>query len=455
MRRFLLSVFLLFTLAFPAGAASTYGFTISPDQSEIAVFALYPKLIRRTVISNGVRFDLNTHNRRTYSLKRKITKGPLSGLYIVQNGSRMRVTVTWRFPVKITGEVEGMRLMISARHYVSHSGKINVDNGTTLQRIYKWTSAGPVLINILRLDLNKVSLRPQVAANFSREPVSRIARRWKAIAAINGSFFSMKNGQPLGLLVLDGQIISSSFYNRSVFGIRYDGTCFIDNARLLAAVRFGDEHVFVANGVNQQPGRNRTVLYTHHYGKRTHTKPDPSRREFIIAADGTVMSVCQGNAKIPHDGYVLSAQGKAIWKLKRLVKTGMRAEVYSQLNGVWKGIRHAIGGGPTLVHNGRVNVTAKQERFSSQIAHGRAPRSAIAYLGRNRVMLVTVDGRQARSVGMTLYELARLLRDQGAIEAINLDGGGSTTMYLKGHIVNWISGGGERAVNNALLVTNR
>ncbi|HEY9766079.1 MAG TPA: phosphodiester glycosidase family protein [Chroococcales cyanobacterium] len=450
-----LLLFLLLLLSAPAAAGPTYGIDVSPDETNIAVFAIYPRLLGRTAIPGGMRFDLSTSGRRTFALSRPIEKGPLSSLSIAQKGTRMQVVVRWRFPVSITSSVEGMRLVMNARHDVTHKTKIAVRDGTVFQRIYRWTPAGPEMINVLRLDLRKVSLRPQVAANFNRETVSSIARRWGAIAAINGSFFSMRNGQPIGLLVLDGQIISSSFYNRSVFGIRHDGTCFIDNARLLAAVSLDNGRAFVANGVNQAPGHNRTVLYTHHFGKKTRTKPDPSRREFAIAPDGTVQKVGLGNSEIPEDGYVLSAQGSAIWKLKKFIRIGTRAQVYTNLNGIWKGIRHAIGGGPTLVHEGKVKVTATRERFSSQITRGRAPRSAIGYAGKNQVILVTVDGRQSRSAGMTLYELARLMRDLGAKEAINLDGGGSTTMYLRGHIVNWVSGGSERPVQNALLVTGK
>ncbi|MGE5707068.1 MAG: phosphodiester glycosidase family protein [Bacteroidota bacterium] len=453
MRRLLLFALFFILIGVPAQAAPTYDISVLPTETNIAVFGFYPRLTSRSSINNGVRFDLVTAGNRRFNLSYKITSGPLTRLTIVQKGSRMRVSVNWRFPVPISASTEGMRLVLSAKHNVEYKKKIPIRNGTTFQRMYRWTSAGPVLINALRLDLTKVNLRPQVAANFGREKVSSIARRNGAIAAINGSFFSMKNGQPLGLLVLDGQIISSSFFNRSVFGIREDGTCFIDNARLLAAISLESGHAFVANGVNQPPGRNRIVLYTHHFGKRTKTKPDPSRREFVIDRHGTILKASTGNSEIPNKGYVLSAQGRPIWRLKKFIEIGHKAEVYTDLNGVWKGIRHAIGGGPTLVSKGRVKVTAREERFSHSIARGRAPRSAIGYLGPNQVILVTVDGRQSRSVGMTLYELARLMQSLGAKDAINLDGGGSTTMYLSGHIVNWISGGAERPVQNALLVT--
>ncbi len=82
------------------------------------------------------------------------------------------------------------------------------------------------------------------------------------------------------------------------------------------------------------------------------------------------------------------------------------------------------------------------------------PRTAIAKLESGKVLLVTVDGRQPGvSAGMSLYMLADLLLEFGAVEAINLDGGGSTTMVVRNKIVNRPSDPtGERPVSDAILV---
>ncbi|MBU6428182.1 MAG: phosphodiester glycosidase family protein [Cyanobacteria bacterium REEB65] len=107
----------------------------------------------------------------------------------------------------------------------------------------------------------------------------------------------------------------------------------------------------------------------------------------------------------------------------------------------------AMGGGPTLLQDGRIVLAGRPHDIS-----GREPRTAVGLLPGERVLLVTIDGRTQASVGATLPEEARYLRALGAVEAINLDGGGSTTMVVKGHVVNHPSDGGERAVSNALLV---
>ncbi len=443
--------------AMPADAA-TYTVHSDAEGTTFRFFAQNPRLLKKVGLADGVRYDVSVAHSAKYTLKKPMGRGPIRDVTIVQRGKKASVTLRWRFPVTPNPQFTRGRVELYWPHELGRTTTRRLADGVTLSRTHRFTAAGPQVIHVVRADLSKTSLTPQLAIGdgdgFGLEPVGSIARRSKALAAINGSFFSPKGGEPIGLLVLDGQIISSSYFNRSVFGIRHDGTCFIDNAKLLAAVRLErEDKVYIANGVNQNAMRDKIVLYTHHYGNRTRTVPDPSRREFAIAADGTVLAAATGNMEIPREGYVLSGQGQAIWNLKKYIRVGDRAEVYSELNGLWRGVKYAVGGGPTLVERGHVNVTAKEERFGPQIARGRAPRTAIGYLGAKEVVLVTVDGRHQHSVGMTLYELARYLRDIGVMDAINLDGGGSTTLVVGGRTMNRPSDGHERPVNNALLLS--
>ncbi len=95
--------------------------------------------------------------------------------------------------------------------------------------------------------------------------------------------------------------------------------------------------------------------------------------------------------------------------------------------------------------------------YGSGFADARHPRTAVGVRADGRILLVTVDGRQPeKSVGMTIAELTALLIELGAVEAINMDGGGSTTMVIDGKVVNSPSDlTGERPVGDALLVFAR
>jgi exopolysaccharide biosynthesis protein len=116
-----------------------------------------------------------------------------------------------------------------------------------------------------------------------------------------------------------------------------------------------------------------------------------------------------------------------------------------------------VGGFPQLIKNGRIEITWQQEKSSKEFVETRHPRTAVAKLKDGKFLMVTVDGRQAGySVGMNLNELAAFLLELGATDAMNLDGGGSTTMFLDGKIVNKPSDKeGERSVSDALLVFPR
>ncbi len=110
----------------------------------------------------------------------------------------------------------------------------------------------------------------------------------------------------------------------------------------------------------------------------------------------------------------------------------------------------AVGGGPVLVKNGKINVTIREEGFGGSHLQ-RHPRSAIGYKDKNTLLLMVVDGRQPASAGVTLNELAELMLGIGSKEALNLDGGGSSAMVSAGEVVNVpsdIPGGNRNSLRN-------
>jgi hypothetical protein len=114
----------------------------------------------------------------------------------------------------------------------------------------------------------------------------------------------------------------------------------------------------------------------------------------------------------------------------------------------WDGVSDTLGGYPQLVRNGRILVGN-----CSQSLCRRHPRTGVGIRSDGRILLVVVDGRRKQARGMTLRAFARRLKKLGAVRALNLDGGGSSTMWIRGKgIVNRPSDGRERYVSSALLV---
>ena len=119
-------------------------------------------------------------------------------------------------------------------------------------------------------------------------------------------------------------------------------------------------------------------------------------------------------------------------------------------NTQWENVNHIVSGGPFLVKNGEIFVDTKEEKLLA--ISGRNPRTAIGYTKNNEFIMMTVDGREQKSVGMTLNETAKLMHEFGCTWAMNLDGGGSSVMLINDKIVNNPSIKGGIAVSNALII---
>jgi len=217
------------------------------------------------------------------------------------------------------------------------------------------------------------------------------------------------------------------------------------------------------NGLNRPRADNELIIFTSEFHRTTLT--EPSGLELIVRGGQIIeMRDLQGSSSIPADGFVISASGTAReWALRHL-RRGLRVRLKLNLSPVevdqtdlWKQATSIIGGGPQLIRNGRVEITNAAEKILPSFVSDGHPRTAIAKLKSGQILLLTVDGRQpGESIGMSLNMLADLLIEFGALEAINLDGGGSTTMVIRNKLVNKPSDAtGERPVSDAILVYPR
>lgn len=115
-------------------------------------------------------------------------------------------------------------------------------------------------------------------------------------------------------------------------------------------------------------------------------------------------------------------------------------------------VRDAIAAGPALIVDDSVRITSDEEVFFGTSIPLTHPRTAAGYTATGELLLLVVDGRQDASRGVTLEELATLMRELGAVEALNLDGGGSTTLVVGGVLLNRPTGGTfQREVMSALV----
>ena len=168
--------------------------------------------------------------------------------------------------------------------------------------------------------------------------------------------------------------------------------------------------------------------------------------QLVIAEDGKILKASANRQEIPENGYVLVGPTS---KLSTFYgKKKVKVEINT--NPDWGNVTHIISGGPYLVKNGERFIDTKEQKLLA--IGGRNPRTAIGYTADNKLILVAVDGRENSSIGLTLNELSALMKELGCTNAMNLDGGGSTVMYVNGRIVNKPQAQGGIALSNALTV---
>lgn len=282
------------------------------------------------------------------------------------------------------------------------------------------------------------------------EKLQSMAERNKAIAAVNASYFAL-NGEILGLLKMNGEIISTSAVERTALGMLPDGSVIIDQIDYKGSVDLPSGGAVSITGVNHERGPDDLILYNNYYGGMTGTNTFGS--DYLIK-DSKIIGIAHGSSVIPPGGLVLSAHG-IMEKVLADLKVGDTVKVTQTLGEVWDKTIYAIGAGPRLIKDGSIFLTSKAEKFPADITNGRAPRTAVGVTKEGHIILLVVDGRQQLSIGMTLQELALSMQELGAVNAMNLDGGGSSEMVIGGRVVNKPSDGRERPMGDALLIVPR
>ena len=330
---------------------------------------------------------------------------------------------------------------------------------------------GPWFINMLSIDLSKARLRMVHAMDeqVGLETVSSMATRYGALAAVNSGYFRTTGtyrGDSVGIEGLNGKIESESNNARAAVGlIESNGVqnVILGHVIFEGQVIAGSATKHLINGLNRPRADNELIIYTPEFHRTTLT--DPNGVEIIVHQNrvGEIRDI-KGSSIIPANGFVISASGTARdWARKNLlVNTLVRlseklSSTESDQAALWKQAANIIGGGPQLIKNGRIDITNAAEKILPAFVNDGHPRTAVAKLKSGQILLVTVDGRQpGESIGMSLTMLADLLLEFGAIEAINLDGGGSTTMVIRNKLVNKPSDAtGERPVSDAILIFPR
>lgn len=375
-------------------------------------------------------------------------------------------------------------------------------SGETANSVYTgWDgdprARGPWHVNVVRIDPRKFDGR--LGASFGpdlydRETTSALAQASGASVGVNGGFFvldpaSGAPGDPAGAGVYDGRLLSEPTDDRPALIMH--GSARGTTVRRLTWAGHATVHGkdLPLDGVDRVPGLVRNcggdatdqptsrplhdttctddselLAFTHEYGRSTPTGPG---REIVLDAQHVVRSVSTTRGTALADRWTsVQGIGSSADELAD-VQVGDTVRVTAAM-ATDRGERQPttpnttiVNGGPLLVRNGQEEITQRRDGFlhpgDPSFAYGwvvkRNPRTFAGVDGQGRTVLVTVDGRSTEDLGLTIPEAADVARSLGLVEAINLDGGGSTTMAVHGRLASHPSDStGERSVGDALLV---
>ena len=321
-----------------------------------------------------------------------------------------------------------------------------ISDGIVYVRLTKTINTRKIKINVAEINRNvnpNIEISPKMASSamHSRKKINTIAPNAKI--AVNGTYFKQDTGTPLGTLVIDNKIISGPIFERVSLGIGDKGFK-TSRATFDGVIKSKNKQIKIDNINQPRMMFTQVLMYTPVWGEKSPATKLASRH--IAVSNGKITKISSNPISIPKDGYVISALAETVKDLK--VGDDISAEY--KIKPEWKDAKHIISGGPYLIKDGNIFIDTASEKLNG--ITGRNPRTAIGYTKDNVMIIVTVDGRKENVSGVTLSELANILKDLGCYEAINLDGGSSTVMYVDGNVISG-SNINSASISNALTVS--
>lgn len=308
---------------------------------------------------------------------------------------------------------------------------------------------GGLNVNIVEVDMKRadVKVRPFLASEtFDKlKNVEQHAKESGALVAVNANYFK-KDGTPLGSLKVDDEWVSGSLFNRVAMGITKDNDLKFARVNLHGILETSNPKVprLWVNNMNQ-PRRSgvRLIMYTRRWGNSVSL---PYEGKLVaVSSKGEVLDTNGRSLAIPYGGYVLTDKKESdLAHLRRGDFVNLDWETDPK---GWNQVTHAISGGPTLIKDGKLFVGLKDESFKGNWTSAKITRrTACGVTADRRLILITVEGPH------TLWDLAKTMQKLGCVEAMNLDGGGSTTMVVAGNTVTGNDTSGQRKVAATICV---
>jgi hypothetical protein len=275
--------------------------------------------------------------------------------------------------------------------------------------------------------------------------------------AVNAGYFSWTGklrGNPVGTLVVNGELASAPYLRRTTMGWGKDMVPIFGYPKWSQEMKLPYSNNETLDKINLYSKNTFLTTYTSLYGIPTPI-PGIAATEIIIK-NGRCVGKAYGGTTVKKGDVILAAYGVKALLLDN-IKPGDPINICFELTqdegdyNDWGSITNAIQAGPMLLFGGYVSINP--EGFENNFVNSRHPRTAVGIDSSGNWMIFVGDGRNGtHSIGYSLEETALIMQELGAEFVLNFDGGGSSEILVKGQLFNWPSEGRERAINNAIGV---
>lgn len=367
-------------------------------------------------------------------------------------------------------------LLIAATWYVNAWDMVSVVPKNDNVNYFSESLAGPFIVHGIEADLTQggiglMAWRSGGLVTTTRQVRDASTAGYKVIGGLNADFFNFQSTLPIGNHVTEGEFVYGIHSRRSHVLVDNSGNVLYEPVSFEGRVKRGDDLRVRLTGVNRHRANDQAMFYNRYYEGLS--RNDSSGVELAVRLlpgyewrAGNEVRMVVDSIK---QGYMFNMNGRTMisvgsshsdYPSYRQLKTADTLSVFLGFrNAELKNIMQVVGGGGRILRDGKdaTGENIEMEGIAESFLTTRHPRSVVASnRDGSKVWLLAIDGRQSTSVGMNFEEMAAYLQSLGAWNAVNLDGGGSTTLVYDNRVVNSPSDPtGERAVANIIMLVGR
>ena len=278
------------------------------------------------------------------------------------------------------------------------------------------------------------------------------------ISIVNADFFI--NSEPDNMQVIRGEITRRQRSGYSAVGFDTSNHWMLAYPAFKASLTANGKSITI-NGVDEARSSNQIMMYNSYNGSTTGAQTAGTEAVLVPVNGWTVndtvncvvksISSTTGNTAINKKELVLSGEGTGSAFLSSNLKAGDIVKVYVEVSSGPKKITELVGGRPIFYKNGVLDTSIT----TISVVAVRNPRTLVGFSkDSSKCYVMVIDGRQTFSVGMDIFEMAKLMKTMNIYTAMNFDGGGSAIMVIEGNTMNSPSDGAERSVSNGLVIVS-